>query len=82
MNENELAQTSAVCVAVMLLKKGKDSLLKHSPDEILSTLASCPRELTKDERLTVLKGIMALQEGVACEQLLSLNILKLIQAKL
>ena len=82
MNENELAQTSAVCVAVMLLKKGKDGFLKHSPDEILSTLASCPRELTKDDRLNILKGIMALQEGVACEQSLSLNILKLIQDKI
>lgn len=82
MNENELAQTSAVCVAVMLLQKGKDGFLKHSPDEILSTLASCPRELTKDDRLNILKDIMALQEGVACEQSLSLNILKLIQAKL
>ncbi len=82
MNEKELAQTTAVCVAIMLLKKGKDSLLKHSPDEILSTLASCPQELTKDDRLNILKGIMALQEGVACEQLLSLNILKLIQDKI
>jgi len=67
---------------MLLFKYGKDNILHITPQQILETLVSCPRELTQGQRIKIIHSIMTFQLGIIIADPIAVEILNRIREKL
>lgn len=75
----EESTISLACIKMLLFKYGKDNILHTSPQQILETLVSCPRELTSEQRIKIIHSIMTFQLGIISADPIAVEILNKIK---